>query len=190
VEGVLFNKPYPNAPVSDLFLWNRREDLAFEKAVGVSPKQRHHVRFWKSQELSEDGLVWVGAATFDKSVGVSHRTGQITHHIAPDIDAERDKLIGDLKGAGQLDQIYQVTGIGATLFGKNSNGDSYFSDGELTAGVVTKDKLLRVEPPVHLANPARIQFKQRIWNWIHSLARPILSSVSMIERTRNAHFTG
>ena len=27
-------------------------------------------------------LTWIGATTFDVGVGVSHRTGQITHHIA------------------------------------------------------------------------------------------------------------
>ena len=36
--------------------------------------------------------VWLGAATFDRSVGVSHYTGAITHHIDADIDAERALL--------------------------------------------------------------------------------------------------
>ena len=49
------------------------------------------------------------------SVGFSHRTGQVTHHIAPDIDAERHGLIQELIKAGWLDKIYQVTGVGATL---------------------------------------------------------------------------
>jgi len=171
VESVILNKPYPNAPVSDLFLWNRREDLAFEKPVGSSAKERHHVRFWKSQELSEDGLLWVGAATFDRSVGLSHTTGQITHHVASDIDTERDKLIEDLKGAGRLDKIYQVTGVGPAFFGKNAGGDTYFTDGELTVGVVIKGGSLRAEPPALLANPARVQWKQAVWNWILGLRK-------------------
>ena len=166
VESVLAKRPYPNAPVSDLFLWNRREDLAFEKPFGPSAKERHHVRFWKSHELSQGGLLWVGAATFDRSVGVSHRTGQITHHIAPDIDAERNKLIEDLKEAAKLEKIYQVTGIGPTLFGKNANGDAYFSDGELTVGVMTKAGSQTSEVPFFLENPDRIQWKRRVWNWI------------------------
>ena len=33
-----------------------------------------------------------GGATFDERVGLSHTTGQITHHIAPDVDTERDHL--------------------------------------------------------------------------------------------------
>jgi LssY C-terminus len=40
-----------------------------------------------------------GSATFDRGVGLSRYTGQVTHHIAPDIDAERDALTDDLKKA-------------------------------------------------------------------------------------------
>ena len=39
----------------------------------------------------------------------------VTHHIAPDIDAERDGLIGDLVKAKMVEATYQITGIGPTL---------------------------------------------------------------------------
>ena len=91
--SVLARRAYPTAPVSDLFYDGRRQDLAFEKPAGISPKERHHVRFWLALDQGDAGLpVWLGSATFDRSVGVSHYTGQVTHHIAPDIDAERDLL--------------------------------------------------------------------------------------------------
>jgi hypothetical protein len=38
---------------------------------------------------------WLGAATFDTRVGFSHTTGQVTHHIGPDVDAERDRYRTD-----------------------------------------------------------------------------------------------
>ena len=95
--SVLLRRPYRDAPVSNLFVFGRRQDLAFEKPVGRSASHRHHVRFWRAPELGQDGVpLWIGAVTYDRSVGLSHRTGQITHHIAPDIDAERDGLITDL----------------------------------------------------------------------------------------------
>ena len=79
------HRPYADAPISHLFLWGRVQDLAFEQPIGGSPKQRHHVRFWRSQRVDENGRpLWLGAATFDRSVGISHTTGGITHHIAPD----------------------------------------------------------------------------------------------------------
>ena len=50
--------------------------------------------------------------TYDRSVGLSHRTGQITHHIGADIDAERDGLFADLRKEGWLTELFQVTGVG------------------------------------------------------------------------------
>src|SRR5271165_4766469 len=124
--SVVFKRPDPDAPVSSLYLCGRRHDLAFEKPVGHAARRRHHVRFWKSAELGNEGApLFIGSATFDVRVGFSHDTGQITHHISADIDAERDGLIANLAGVGRLAKIYQVTGVGATLFGRNGGRDRY-----------------------------------------------------------------
>ena len=83
--------------MSHLYYENRREDFAFEKPAGKSADRRHHVRFWQVLESGdEDRPVWLGAVTYDRGVGFSHTDAQITHHIAPDIDAERDLLTADL----------------------------------------------------------------------------------------------
>src|SRR6185369_11715834 len=77
-------RPYEDAPVSNLYLFGRKEDLAFEQPAGDDPRRRHHVRFWKSSKVDDQGRpAWVGSATYDQRVGLSHTTGQITHHIAP-----------------------------------------------------------------------------------------------------------
>ena len=132
VGSVLFDRPYRDAPVSPLFYDNRKQDLAFEKPAGKSATKRHHVRFWKVLDAGDDGLpVWLGAATFDDSLGVSHYTGQITHHIAPDIDAERDLLSNDLAEANKVETTYSVSGVGPTLFARNGGGDPYFTDGDI-----------------------------------------------------------
>ena len=53
------------------------------------PPQRHHVRYWLSERLDDDGPpIWVGSAIFDQRVGFSRDTGQITHVTAADIDDE------------------------------------------------------------------------------------------------------
>src|SRR3979411_183413 len=71
--SVLLDRPYRDAPVSNLFYLGRHEDFAFEKPVGSSADHRHHVRFWKVLEQGEEKRpVWLGDATFDRSVGVSH----------------------------------------------------------------------------------------------------------------------
>ncbi|MEI9894445.1 MAG: LssY C-terminal domain-containing protein [Chthoniobacter sp.] len=105
-ESTIFHRPYLGAPVSNLFLYGHKEDLAFEKPAGRDPRERHHVRFWKAPELDGQGRpCWFGAATFDRSVGFSHTTGQITHHIAPNIDAERDGLVADLQRVGRVEAL-------------------------------------------------------------------------------------
>ena len=80
----------------------RRQDLAFEKPVGKSADRRHHVRFWRALEHGQEGrAVWLGAATFDRGVGFSRDDARVTHHIAPDIDADRDLLTADLEGCAR-----------------------------------------------------------------------------------------
>ena len=171
VGSVLLDRPYAHAPVSHLFYQGRREDLAFEKASGKSPDTRHHVRFWKVLEAGDDGRpVWLGAATFDRGVGVSHYTGQITHHIAPDIDAERDLIAADLAGAGKVEDIYETSGIGPTLHGRNGGGDRYFTDGEILFSRLAQGCQAHLAQPATMPNPPAIEAKNRLWRWLKGLA--------------------
>lgn len=171
-EGVVLDRAYPTAPVSPLMLWGRHQDLAFEKPAGVSPRHRQHVRLWQSEDHGDDGQpLWIGAATYDDSVGLSHYTAQVTHHIAADVDAERDGMMSDLAEAGQLVRRYQVTGVGLTVNGHNGGGDRYFTDGELDIGVIAIGNVRQSEPPVELANPPAVVVKNRIWNWFRPLLK-------------------
>src|SRR5262249_48620337 len=75
-EASVLKRPYDDAPVSNLYLFGRKEDLAFEQPVGDSPRHRHHVRFWKTDKVDPDGRpVWVGSAVYDERVGLSRTTG-------------------------------------------------------------------------------------------------------------------
>ncbi len=174
-ESVVMDRPDPTAPVSNLYLWGRPEDLAFEKPVGESARQRQHVRLWRADEAGREGRpLWIGAASFDRSVGFSRLTGQITHHIAPDLDAERDRLMAALAAAGQLQTTYQVTGVGPTLNGRNAEGDRYFTDGEVTIGVLVKDNIPSSQPVVTLPNPTAVTLKNEFWSWL----RPLLNNIA------------
>lgn len=127
----VLNKPFQAAPVSNLYLFGRKEDLAFEQAVGDNPRQRHHVRFWKSAKVDSQGRpLWAGSATYDERVGLSHTTGQITHHIAPDIDAERNHLLANLQYTHEVSIDY-IDGFHKVLTGHNGGGDRWFTDGRL-----------------------------------------------------------
>ena len=101
IGSVMLDRPYHDAPVSPLYYQGKKEQLAFEKPDGRSADRRHHVRLWQVLEKGTDGRpVWLGSITFDRGVGLSHDTGQVTHHIGPDIDAERDLLMHDLRDGG------------------------------------------------------------------------------------------
>ncbi|MCB8822514.1 LssY C-terminal domain-containing protein [Microvirga rosea] len=164
IDSVVLDRPDPDAPVSSLFYEGRREDLAFEKPVGSSADRRHHVRLWRVLARGQEGRpVWLGSATFDRGVGLSRYTGQVTHHIAPNIDAERDGLVADLMQAGMVEVRYQVSGIGPTLRGRNGEGDLYFTDGEIWMAVLSAAGQRRLQPPVTLPNPTLIAAKEEIW---------------------------
>ena len=147
VGSVLFDRSYRSAPVSPLFFEGRHQDLAFEKPNGVSADRRQHVRFWLVLASGAEGSpVWLGSATFDKGVTLSRDTGQVTHKIAPNIDEEREQLVGGLNQAQMVTSIYQMKGIGPTLNGRNGEGDPYYTDGEIwVAGLVRRgDKAKRL----------------------------------------------
>ena len=168
--SVVLDRPYEAAPVSPLFYEGRSQDFAFEKAIGGSADRRHHVRLWLVLAKGDEGRsVWLGAATRDLGVGLSHYTGQITHHIAADIDAERDALLADLTASRMVTALYKVSGVGPTLFGRNGEGDNYFTDGELRVAVISPGGTLVSANPVELESPALSQLKDNLWSAARSL---------------------
>ncbi len=103
VTSTVTRRSYPEAPVSPLFLFQCRQDFAYQQEVAGSPSRRHHVRFWRSPEgwLLPGGfpVEWLAAGTYDRSVGLSLFTFQVTHKIDADVDAERDYLLDSLTRA-------------------------------------------------------------------------------------------
>lgn len=121
VWSIIFNKAYPTAPVSSLYLFNRRHDLAFQIPTNtkMSARTRHHVRFWRLEPpkeqrhdrghfefwssrllhwLHRDSEIWIGASTEDfRSVDIQWRTGQLTHGGSHESDKERDFIIQTLR---------------------------------------------------------------------------------------------
>ncbi len=170
--SVLLNRPYRDAPVSRLFYEGRRQDLAFEKPVGRSADRRHHVRFWQVLESGqEDRPVWLGAVTFDRGVGFSHDNGQITHHIAPDIDAERDLLAADLEAAKVVESTYKVSGVAPTLNGRNGEGDRYYTDGEIKFSVLVEGCGQTAATTTELGSPPLVEAKNRAWSAVAKVVR-------------------
>jgi hypothetical protein len=170
VGSVLLHRRYRHAPVSPLFFVGRREDLAFEKLVGGSARQRGHIRLWRVLDKGEEQRpVWLGSATFDDGIGFSHYTGAVTHRIAPDIDAQRDGLIGDLTRANMLEATYLVYGIGPTLRGRNGEGNRYHTDGEVKVGRLVEKGVAATAPPQENPISFAVALKLAIWRQMRGL---------------------
>jgi hypothetical protein len=139
-SATVLKRPYDAAPVSSLYLFGRKEDLAFEQPVGKDPRHRHHVRFWRTEQADPDGRpVWIGADIYDNKIGFSHTTGQITHHTGANIDAERDYLFRCLERTGDLLEVFLVNDFHKVRDGKNGGGDPWHTDGNLYTGVIRPD---------------------------------------------------
>jgi hypothetical protein len=143
VESTVLSRQYEQAPVSNLYVWGRKHDLAFQQPVGHDPRRRHHVRFWRSRTVDAQGRpMWIGASTFDRSVGFSHTTLKITHHIAAAVDDERDKLVTDLQEAACVGRLEWVEGFHTRRQGHNGGGDPYHTDGKLVIAILVAPKAL------------------------------------------------
>lgn len=113
--SILLGRTYENAPVSSLYLFGRKQDLAFEiPTEGLT--SRHHVRFWattyndqkklsvrsihwhhRAAHVRGDNLLWVGAASLDTGVAFIRHNMQLTHMIHPDTDQERELIVSNLR---------------------------------------------------------------------------------------------
>lgn len=125
----IFKRKYATAPVSNLYLFGRRQDYAFERP-GSSVRERDHVRFWDTGQRSRDNrAVWVGGATRDIAVELSRTTFLPTHKIAPNVDAERATVVHDLVSTGWVLDEELEPGFGKPTQTENAGGDPYHTDG-------------------------------------------------------------
>ncbi|HEX9092751.1 MAG TPA: LssY C-terminal domain-containing protein, partial [Coriobacteriia bacterium] len=128
------DEPYDTAPVTPTFLDGRVQDLAFQEETGAqTARTRHHTRFWLTGWTADGAPVWVATASFDEGITISKDLGVPTHKIAPDIDAERDYIVGDLASTGLVAESGTVR-VSPPLSGTNAQGDSWFTQG--TAAVL------------------------------------------------------
>ena len=135
VVSSLLRRSYPAAPVSNLLLFGRRQSFAYQKEVEGNPAQRHHVRFWHCPPgwvLPGGGRVdWLAAATYDRAVGLSVLTLQVTHKIDADIDIERDFVVDDVRWANDAAELQIWPDFFTSYHDKNGGGDRVVTDGAL-----------------------------------------------------------
>jgi hypothetical protein len=144
----VFKRPYHNAPISNLYLREgnsrRKQDLSFQLCVGDNPRQRHHVRFWQTEQTDpDDGRpVWIGSATYDRTAKLNLLDLKPTHGIDGDVDQERDKLLADLRATGQVLEVLWRDDFHKVRSGSNGGADRWFTDGRLAVASIAPDNLV------------------------------------------------
>lgn len=145
---------YRTSPVSNLYLFHRRQDLALQKAR-ETVHARNHLRLWQMPWLVEERRVWVGQVSRDIGVRPTIKTWNLTtHKIDPDIDDARDTVLGDLVATGRVSAVGFVKGAAERTPeapGRNLTGDPYYTDGERLLMCIEGE-----ETPLHL-----IDWRQR-----------------------------
>ena len=135
VLSTVLRRSYDEAPVSPLFLFGHQQDVAYQQEVLGNPSKRHHVRFWRCPEgwMLPGGhrADWLAAGTFDRSVGFSLFTLQITHKIDANTDIERDHVVATLEAADVGAEVSVIHDFSTGYHARNGGGDSIETDGDL-----------------------------------------------------------
>lgn len=135
VTSTLLGRSYDEAPVSPLFLFGRQQDFAYQQEVDGSPGKRHHVRFWRCPTgwMLPGGFPvdWLAAGTYDRRVGFSLFTLQITHKIDANVDTERDHIVRSISATNPDTSTYVIRDFSTGYHSRNGGGDSIITDGDL-----------------------------------------------------------
>jgi hypothetical protein len=132
IRAFLFGSEYLNAPVSPLYVFGRRQDVALQKARD-NISQRNHLRLWLAP-FTIDGLqVWVGQISRDIGIKLTTQSWYLTTHvISPEVDQDRFYLMQDLILSGAVSRFGFVRGVGVSSTPDprvNLTGEPYLTDG-------------------------------------------------------------
>ena len=135
VTSTLLRRSYLEAPVSPLLLFGRKQDFAYQQEVDGSPGKRHHVRFWRCPPgwklPGGRDAEWLAAGTYDRSVGLSLFTLQVTHKIDANTDAERDHVVASVGAANPAVTVAVIEDFSSGYHARNGGGDAIATDGDL-----------------------------------------------------------
>ena len=121
---------YRYSPVSSLYLFGRRQDVALQK-IRDNIHERNHFRVWLAPMTFNGESVWIGQISRDIGVRFTRKT-ITTHKIDPDVDETREYLVENLAYNQSIAKIAYVGGVGAASMDEprgNLTGDPYYTDG-------------------------------------------------------------
>jgi hypothetical protein len=132
VGATIQGNAYPVAPVSNLYLFGRKQDFALQRAR-PNIAQRNHMRAWLAPFTFQGKNVWIGQISRDIGIKITPKSPSLTTHIIdPEVDLTREYLLDSLMAEGLVERFGFVEGSTAATLdepAKNLTGDPYFSDG-------------------------------------------------------------
>ena len=151
----LNNSGYAQAPMRSFLLDGKPADMNWEKSLN-SYARRDHLRMWQWQDPEISQAVWLSSATHDTGAALSIKHHEFVHHISPDIDEERNKVVRDLTAAGCVDSVYLAPRPDVANLTQNATGDPVTTDGALA---VVKLKTCQPSVPELAEAPQTANFK-------------------------------
>ena len=144
IGAALNDQAYPVAPVSSLYVFDRKQDFALQRARR-SIAQRNHLRLWLAPFTFERQQVWVGQISRDIGIKLSPKSPSLTTHVIdPEVDLAREYLLHSLLAGGFVRQFGFVKGSKAAARVQpayNLTDDPYFSDGMRLVVILSSDPL-------------------------------------------------
>jgi len=136
----VFRFQYKTSPVSPLYVFERSQDAAFQKAR-KSVDERNHLRLWQAPVTFAGTPVWVGQISRDIGVKASSKTW-VTHKIDPMVDEARYYFVMDILESQYLQRVGYLDGVGASTMDaprKNYTNDEYVTDGRRVVLFLSED---------------------------------------------------
>lgn len=130
IKTSILGGQYPTSPMSDLYLYNRKQDIALQKNANGT-RSRDHLRLWQTPLLDSLGRpLWAVAATEDVAIKLAPGAKLPTHQISPFIDDERQLVVDDFLKTGHVAMRYQLQSLEPNFRGVNGGGDEFITDGK------------------------------------------------------------
>jgi LssY-like putative type I secretion system component LssY len=155
---------YSHLPISNQWLSGQAPDFTLQKSFD-SYQKREHIRFWNEPVPGQD--LWVSGAIRETSAAWSFRKRRFIHHVDPDLDAEREKVVRDLSLTGCVANVYRVDRPQAPRQLKIPSGDTLRTNGavavlqlrdcEPAPGTFNTFNFLPTRPQSRLARFARAE---------------------------------
>lgn len=157
IMAALRGDPYLTAPVSSLYVFGRKQDVAFQRARS-SLSQRNHLRLWLAPWVVEGRPVWVGQVSRDIGIKITKKSPTLTTHVIdPMVDEARQYVLESLLGRFRVSQFGFARAAEPAPKEKprrNLTGDPYFTDGLRLVVFLSEDA---VEPE---------QVKNLVWDQV------------------------